>query len=204
MTAPSSLALALRRALVARKDAAGFDRLSARVAEAIGELAKGVNAGILTADAWQAEMANLLLAGHLAAYAAGRDVAPRALTPDEERRVAEIVAGQIPYLDAFATQVDADGWQAAMDARAQMYGRAMRQSYERGRARGLPLPAVPGDGSTECLSNCRCAWRIRWIDRAAGDVDCHWELGKAEHCDDCRDRARRWSPLRIRGWEVMK
>lgn len=199
----TSLAEALRQA-VAQKSRGGFVRVLGRVADAMAELGQGVNAGILTPDAWQAEMANLLLVGHLAAYAEGRGVKPKQLTAEEDALVGRIVAEQIPYLDGFATQIDETGWQPAMEARARMYAAAMRQSYERARAGRLELPAYPGDGSSECLTNCRCGWRIVWLDKEKGNADCYWTLGRVEHCETCTSRARRWAPLKVRGWEVVR
>ena len=51
-----------------------------------------------------------------------------------------------------------------MGARAEMYLDGSTQAFERGKAAsyssGLDLPANPGDGSSECLSQCRCQWSI--------------------------------------------
>ncbi len=83
-----------------------------------------------------------------------------------------------------------------MGARAEMYLDGSTQAFERGKAasysRDLDLPAYPGDGSTECLSRCRCHWSVadyedRW--------EATWVLGDADHCDDCARRAGEWSPF---------
>ena len=64
-------------------------------------------------------------------------------------------------------------------------------------ALGLPLPAMPRDGTSQCLSNCGCAWEIAELD-GDGNYDCTWQLGKTENCQTCRQRAADWSPLQIR------
>ena len=189
----------LLRLLAARKSAAGFARVAARVAEGITTLGQGVSGGQLSPDAWQAEMARLLMAGGLASYAEGRGVPVGQLAPRTRAEIARYLSGQVDYLNKVADEIEAQGWQPAYEARAQMYGRALRALYEQGATFGLPLPAQPGDGSTECLSNCRCRWRVDWIDRENLDADAYWVMGQAEHCPTCRDRAERWAPLRIRG-----
>ena len=190
-----------RQFLAGLKDAAGWRRVRQQINSEIASLAEGVNAGLLTPDEWQREMAELLIAGHIAAAEEGRG---GKLSDVQMQEVLDQVGVQVDYLNRFADQIDQGGWQPAMLARAQMYGAAMGASYEAGRTGDLPLPAYPKDGSTPCLTNCDCSWRIRWVDRAKGDADCIWRLGTVErHCDACKRRARQWAPLRIRGWEVQ-
>jgi hypothetical protein len=184
------------------KDAAGYARVRRRVAEGVETLAQGLNAGALTPDAWQREMAELLLAGHLAAAQEGNG--GRALSPEQQQEVLGIVAEQVDRLNLFADAVDADGWADSMLRRALMYVDALGASEQAGRTGRLPLPAYPRDGSTPCLTNCDCSWRVVWKDRAKGDADAFWRLGAVEdHCDECKARARRWAPLRFRGWEAQ-
>lgn len=82
-------------------------------------------------------------------------------------------------------------------ARAAMYARSSSQVLEQLGASepGMPrLPAYPGDGSTSCLSNCKCS-----IDpvKVEGGYDVFWRTSAAEHCDDCRRRANAGA-LRVR------
>ena len=191
----------LLRLLAARKSAAGFARVAARIAEGITTLGQGVSGGQLTADAWQAEMARLLMAGGLASYAEGGGVRPDQLAPRTRAAIARYLSGQVDYLNKFADEIEAQGWQPAYEARAQMYGRALRALYEQGATFGLPLPAMPGEGS-ECLTNCKCRWRVDWIDRENLDADAYWVMGQAEHCPTCQTRAAEWAPLRIRGGKL--
>jgi hypothetical protein len=191
----------LARLLAARKDAAGFARVAQRIAEGITTLGQGVSGGQLSPDQWQAEMARLLMAGGLASYAEGRGVPIDQLAPRTRAEIARYLSGQVDYLNRFADEIDADGWKPGYEARAQMYGRSLRALYEKGATFGLPLPAMPGEGS-ECLTNCRCRWRVEWIDRENLDADCYWVMGQAEHCPTCQDRADKWAPLRIRGGKL--
>lgn len=82
--------------------------------------------------------------------------------------------------------------------RNRLYYESSRQAYERGNseAYGLPLlPAYPADGSTLCVSGCRCFWRI---EKVAGGFDCFWEIVPGKNCKTCLDRNRLWYPLQVR------
>ena len=86
--------------------------------------------------------------------------------------------------------------------RAAMYGESLGQCYQkayfkaRGSRVGLPdLPAYPRDGSTVCLTNCRCTWVIKRVSQSAFTAT--WKLGAAEHCPDCITRGRVWNPISI-------
>jgi hypothetical protein len=175
-------------------------RLVARLIEELDTLADGINSGALSPVEWHNAVANALLRGHVAAYMEGRDVDD--LAPGARKAIGKLVGGQVEYLNKFLDQVEADGWQDGRDrARSAMYARNLVASYERGKTFGLDLPAYPGDGSTQCMTNCKCSWRIKWIDQEELDADCYWDMGSAEHCEDCVKRARQWAPLRIRGGE---
>lgn len=52
-------------------------------------------------------------------------------------------------------------------------------------------------------SNCKCSWRIEWLDRAKRDADCFWELSPAEHCQTCKIRHRDWYPVKVRGGQLV-
>jgi hypothetical protein len=188
--------------IATRKTRRGFDRATARIIDGIQELADGINAGILSVDQWQVEMANLLAVGHTAAWMEGAD--RREIGPIARSEIQQALADQLDYLNAFADELDTVPWSerdAWYRARANLYAGAMRSTYSKGRTLGLPLPAHPGDGSTRCLVNCKCEWRIQQVG-TNDDYDCYWRLGSAEHCPDCVSRSRRWAPFRIRGGEA--
>jgi hypothetical protein len=93
-----------------------------------------------------------------------------------------------------------DATEEQIRAWSEQYVAAARQAYERGhtRSQGIPfgaLPAMPGDGTTVCVSGCRCTWRfIHLEDR----IEAFWGLEPgAEHCVTCLERASNWNPLVI-------
>lgn len=75
-----------------------------------------------------------------------------------------------------------------------------RQVYERSKAvsQDVPigaLPAMPGDGSTICVSGCKCSWHFEFTET---EVLAYWGLEPgAKHCVTCLGRAREWNPYRI-------
>lgn len=100
---------------------------------------------------------------------------------------------QYIYLNNFANAMAEGGLsEAQIAARAGLYFQSSRQMFERGRAgaRGLILPAYPGE-SSECGVNCRCKWRIinfedKW--------SCYWVRSAKESCATCLSRSAEWSP----------
>lgn len=148
------------------------------------------------ADAWQAEVAAQLARYHAAAYLAGSGVAT--LSGPALVAVERDLAVQLAYLRAFGVAIqDAPQWQRGWAQRAQSYADAIQVPYWRGAVRMLPLPALPGDGTSQCLTHCRCFWDVTELD-GDNNYDCTWVLGAAEHCQTCRQRAAEWAPLRIR------
>ena len=84
-----------------------------------------------------------------------------------------------------------------VNAQTTFYERANAESY------GLPvLPQYPGDGQTRCNVGCKCHLRIVPLP-GNGDFNVHWMLGQAEHCPDCVVLSFEWSPLRIRGGNIL-
>lgn len=153
--------------------------------------------GDTTVQRWLLDMQDMVRNTHTNQFMLGRGGVGMVNQADLAT-VEEVINGQYTYLQNFADDVVAgnvsDG---RMLARAQMYADAGTQSYERGLglAYGLPtLPAYPGDGQTQCLSNCKCRWSITEDGEA---WYCYWTLGSAEHCPDCIDNAATWNPLII-------
>lgn len=156
---------------------------------------------------WVTQMRTLVKDSFIAQYAA--QVGGLAnMTQADYGRIGAMLAGrgergQYWYLQRFAGEI-ADGslTPAQIAARAQMYMGASVQAAEQGRASllGLRLPAYPGDGTTRCLTNCRCSWRI---DDGGLVWYATWVLGMAEHCADCLTRAKTWAPLVISKRAVM-
>lgn len=106
--------------------------------------------------------------------------------------------GASGYLKGFMEQIAMGNLsEAQIAARLNMYVNSANEALWKGYANDLPLnlPAHPGDGSTICLTACRCSWFIAPVE---GGYDCYWRLGQAEHCPDCMRRASDWAPYRIR------
>lgn len=105
---------------------------------------------------------------------------------------------QYHFLDGFAADIEkAIQNKTSLDfvaARAAMYAGSSKQSYWQ-QAIDVPLPAYPGDGSTECKGYCKCDWKLECDDH--GNVLATWKLGKADHCQTCVSRAEKWAPLVI-------
>lgn len=181
----------------------GIDDLIAEMRDDTATIWQGLQSGALSVDRWQEMQARSLLVFHTAAYMMGRD--KRTLTSREQARIASVVGEQVTYLNRFADVIDSE-WdggdlKAKWLARAQSYAGAVRASYWRGATLGYNLPAYPGDGSSICLGNCGCGWRIVVLDEDNGDIDAYWQRGKDDSCETCVERAGKWAPLQLRGNE---
>lgn len=165
----------------------------------VGALMGRLEAGKLSAAAWKKEFQKLLATFSQAAYLLGYGDGDAAIPVSVETWLKD----QFGYLDGFANVIQSAGeYDPAWLPRAQMYGASAVTEYWEGKVGDLPLPAMPGQG-TQCLSNCKCSWRIEWIDRKAGDADAYWEMSDAEHCQTCVVRNRDWYPVEIRGGQLQ-
>lgn len=175
-------------------------RLLDHILTDIGQQAAALAAGRITVDQWQQTMAQSLYVGHMAAMMEGRG--QDQLSPQAQALVNRLVGEQLDYLNGFADEVDATGWQDKYEARALLYGGSIKGTYWRGKAYGYDLPAYPGDGQSECLGSCRCYLEIDELSQEDLDADVYWRMGAVErHCSTCPQRAQEWSPLRFRGGE---
>lgn len=139
-------------------------------------------------------MEELLSRYHLAAYmvGAGTDV----VSGKAREKVLEGVANQLAFLQGFITEIeDNDTFEMGWQARARMYGESIKEPYWNGRVKLLPLPAMPGDGTTQCLTNCQCSWDIR----KTGDDTyiCKWVRDARDSCQTCIQRASEWKALKV-------
>lgn len=163
--------------------------------------------GILKADmnqvgTWYEAMKRAIMTYLQAGYMAGQD--SEYLWVNEQGHIYDYVKTQVDYLNNFRLVVQSaqefnEGW----NQRAESYARGIVAPYWKGRTKVLPLPAMPGDLSTDCGQLCACLWDVRTIDEEAGDYDAYWILNASrvittEHCQDCVQRASEWAPLRIR------
>ena len=129
------------------------------------------------------DMRRAIATAHSAAtYAAIKErtgVMPKGLSRAERNDLKARVAEQLKYYDRFAAQAG-DMSDAAVAARAGMYAGAVRGTYYGARYPGLSQ--YPGDGGTQCLTNCKCSLDER-------DDGIYWILNPAEHCDGCQTMA---------------
>jgi hypothetical protein len=172
--------------------------------EEIRALTDALQAGTITPTEWEMEFEYALVRYQLAGAMAGLGTPD---LPDEMlTSVSDFITEQFGFLGDFTVEIAAsvDEWQAGWNARAESYAGSIKQPYWTGEVKMLPLPAMPGDGTSQCVGNCRCSWSIDVVDEAAGDYDCTWVYGDTEdHCQTCKVREREWNPLRIRGGMVQ-
>jgi hypothetical protein len=183
-----------------------IELLTGAAAAGILALFQQLESGDLSPVEYQRAAEILLAEHHTAAYMAGANTDD--LTPADLATVETTVQGQYDYLDNFIPVLAAGaaaGELARWRSRAQLYAQPVGASVWRGVTRRMPrLPAYPKDGTTDCLVNCCCRWRIVTRDETAGDWDCYWRLGGCNHCKHCPRRRSDWHPLRIRGGEFTQ
>jgi len=156
-----------------------------------GKLVAGDN----TLQQWTMSFREALKNEYLDEYALGKGGFVN-MTQADFGSVGGMLRNQYGYLDKFAQDI-ADGKlsEAQIRNRSRMYADSATQAFERGktRAQGVPeLPAYPGDGSTACGSNCKCAWLIVETETT---FECTWKLDvSATHCEDCLERSQSWAP----------
>jgi hypothetical protein len=171
-----------------------------RTLAAVARLSKRLASGALSAETWQQAMERTLRQHHAAALLAGQGGGD--VSAASQKWLELFQAQQMTYLRAFAAEVADRGYEARDAARAAMYAGAAKAPYWHGKTKGLPLPAMPGDGTTQCLSNCRCSWDIVNLE-GDGNADCYWIMAADEHCQTCVQRAADWAPLRVRDGELV-
>lgn len=119
-------------------------------------------------------------------------------TPAQYGLAGRRLRDQYQFMHGFFKEIEAGALSVEqIKSRGAMYARSSSQVLEQLGASepGMPrLPAYPGDGSTSCLSNCKCSISPEKVEQG---YDIYWQTSAAEHCDDCRRRANR-SPLRVR------
>lgn len=179
-----------------------LDRLMQRLSVLIGTATQALERDPSQVKRWQEEISRQLARYHSAAYLAGAGTDD--LTSAARTAVQRDLRTQLNFLSQFALEIqEAAEWQAGWNARAEMYARSIQTPYWRGATKLLPLPAMPGDGSSQCLTNCKCIWDIQQLD-GEENYDCYWRMGGTErHCQTCPERARDWAPLQIRGGELV-
>lgn len=185
------------------------------------ELAAQFAAGEINGAQFRKEMRDLLKLEYIRQYLLGRG-GRQMMSAVDWGSIGGMLAEQYKYLDGFVSDLEGmseTGIKARASRpshrhsmngdgdkfRAAMYVNSARESYFRGMSRGFGfdpdrLPAIPGDGNSQCLTRCACEWEIveRWEEGNLIGWDCYWHLGAAEtHCPDCQERASAWAPYTI-------
>lgn len=189
-----------------------LDRLIGRLSQLIGaatsELERRAQSpenygGIAhDADDWHDELARQLRRYTLAAYMNG---ARSTATLDDaaQKVVADYIKTQLDFLGAFRDEIKAASeWSNGWNSRADMYAQSIKAPWWNGRTAAWPLPAMPGDGTSQCLTRCGCSWEISELE-GDGNADAYWRRAKDDSCQTCVERERQWSPLRIRNGELL-
>lgn len=174
-------------------------------------LAQGVADGTVTWGQFDGAMRAEIRQQQLGAAVVGSGGAHRA-TPQTYQLAQQQTDAQMQYFDAWSQQLyqqiqSGQTPSAAYIAnRAKLYGKSAGSTFNQATttALGVPeLPFYPRDGSTKCLSNCCCEWRILPL-QGAGNYDCFWIIDpECEHCPQCPARRAVCNPLRVRNGAIV-
>jgi len=181
---------------------AEINRLIDAAEEEVVQLTEDLYAGEIQIDEWEEANTQALKDAHLAqaALAAGGFAF---LTGDAQLAVSIALTRQLTFLSGFSRDI-VDGLTAGLALnRIRQYGNASQQSYwnqwnqqaaeQVGRQFDhlIPLPRIPGDGSTICRGNCRC-----FLSHHDRGID--WIPTAAESCGTCLDMeaGNPWGPMR--------
>jgi 2'-5' RNA ligase len=160
--------------------------------------------GDISLGEWEEGMKGMIKSLHTATGAIGKG-SWADLSKSDWGRIGAEVKSQYRYLHGFAEYIATnreDVSLEALQARARMYGNASRYTAallqagpfaggtRRKKGSIPPLPWIPGDGSTECLVNCKCRWELSEVGRndKFKMIKAVWHMTHAEHCEDCPDR----------------
>jgi hypothetical protein len=157
-------------------------------------LTESLASGSMTLPTWVKNMRSRLKTDYTALYALGVGGFEN-LTPENKKTLNKLLREQYKYLNDFAAEIATGNLSpAAIANRSTLYFESGRQAFAAGRAWAwnISLPAHPGDGGTQCRTNCKCRWRIK---RVRKNVEARWELSAAENCPDCIAHSQEWNPV---------
>jgi hypothetical protein len=171
----------------------------------VDSLAARLYSGDLSLGAWEEAMKAEIRGLHTATGTIGKGGWEN-MTQSDWGRVGAEVKSQYRFLHGFAEKIAEDRENislAAIQARAKLYADAskttsvlMQAGEWAGGTRRQPgrfkaLPWMPRDGSSECLSHCRCQWELEEVDatKTTKLIQCTWVVDPlAESCNTCLDR----------------
>lgn len=182
------------RALTRTQLTAIRNTLANFTAEQARLLARQYAKGALGLDQWAVAFRALLEESTTAGYLLGRG-GVNASGMDSLLRIDQLIRAQTDFAAQFARDVGSGGLTPEqMEARSALYAGSTVQAYEEARAAGagISLPSYPGDGSQDCMGNCRCEWVIEETEQG---YEATWELDpSAQHCATCLENADRYAP----------
>jgi hypothetical protein len=166
-------------------DAAARDVILAMSERRMSDLAARYASGAIDIGEFQAGMRDELKRAYALQVIAGND--GEMPTADDWLRLGPALRSQFLYLEDFAKAMAAGEVEGdAIGSRAALYARSAQSAYW---GQAMPdMPAQPCDGTSECLSNCKCSW----LDN--GDGTYTWQLGTEKNCPTCEQRANDWNP----------
>lgn len=160
----------------------------------VDAIAEQLFTGDISIGQWEESMKRMIREVHTSLAAIGKG-GWDSMEPADWGRLGPVMKDQYRYLHGFAEHImnnkDTISLEA-IKARAHLYGNAAGYSAHLMEAGDIArmLPWMPKDGTTECLTGCKCLWISEIISRE-GDyniVEFVWRLQPAEHCGDCLGR----------------
>jgi hypothetical protein len=191
-------------------DVDAFRRYAEYYDKQVETLALDLSTGKITVNQWRRSMESEIDRLHVTAAVIGRGGLD-GMNQRDLKTVRRKIGEQKQYLQAWEGELlqqrnrEEEFDPAKIYNRARLYGGAANATVNEARvtSTGLPaLPQYPGDGHTQCRTNCKCSLRFDRL-KGEGDFDIYWELHPAEHCDDCKLLAQQWNPLRVRKWQIQ-
>lgn len=163
--------------------------------EDVANLAAKVYSGDITIGKWEESMKAAIRGLHTSVATiqkGGWDT----MTWSDWGKIGNPVKQQYQYLHEFAKSIETKRDTislASIEARAKMYGNATAATGDIVSVDSdirSKLPWMPRDGSTICLTNCKCHWELTIISKTKQwqMVQAIWRLTPAEHCETCVGR----------------
>ena len=160
-------------------------------------------AGEITLSEWQLQMKDELRHANHMQFVIGKGGMKEGIAPTEYLKLGTELSRQYRYLQRFADEIaERDDQGLGIEfarARAKLYAKSTQAVMWRS-AVPVDLPQVPRDGRTACGTNCKCRLDFDYQRGEQGEVtavEVYWKMRPAEHCMDCVELAREWSPLVI-------
>lgn len=155
----------------------------------------------LTVEQWQIDFLRLL--AQYLMLTMQRSVGTDNLTISQQQIISRVLREQGVFLEGFARDVRAEGWQKEYIDRARMYAESIREPFWRGLAGCIELPIYPSSPQLDCDGWCRCFLTIVWLDRQNCSANVFWHTTHTEASPDCVQLELKWNPLRIRNGVIQ-